>query len=97
MWLRSIGKDRLYDSFKFRTCARYPSLIPGSKYKLPSKFLSTPARIFKSVDFPAPLGPNTPILAPRYIPRLMFLSNSFPVGVTCKQIHTLLTLLRLNR
>ena len=42
-----------------------------------------PERIFIRVDFPEPLLPRIPILAPRYIPRFMFLRISLPVGVTC--------------
>ncbi len=30
----------------------------------PSKFVSTPAMIFRSVDFPEPFKPSTPIFAP---------------------------------
>ena len=63
---------------------RYPTLIPSSRCSVPSKSLSTPARIFMSVDLPAPFAPRMPIFAPRYIPRLMFLMSSFPFGVTLR-------------
>ncbi len=38
--------------------------MPGWGRASPSYSLSTPAMIRKSVDFPAPFSPRTPILAP---------------------------------
>ena len=39
----------------------------------PSKFLSSPAMILRTVDLPEPFSPSTPILAPGKNERLMFL------------------------
>ena len=60
--------------------------MPSSRKISPSNSLSTPARIFISVDLPAPFEPKMPIFAPRYMPRLMFLMSSFPFGVTLRTL-----------
>ena len=75
-------------------------MMPSSRKISPSKSLSTPARIFISVDLPAPFAPRMPILAPRYMPRLMFLMSSLPLGVTLRTLpreRMIFTRLRLVR
>mmetsp|Transcript_36816 Transcript_36816/g.70540 ORF Transcript_36816/g.70540 Transcript_36816/m.70540 type:complete len:264 (-) Transcript_36816:120-911(-) len=64
------------------SCCRYPILMPSTSSHVPSKSLSTPARIFMRVDLPAPLPPKMPIFAPKYIPSDTFLRSCFPLGDT---------------
>jgi hypothetical protein len=47
------------------SCARYPTFTPSARHTVPSNSESTPASALSSVDFPTPLGPSRPILAPR--------------------------------
>mmetsp|Transcript_7138 Transcript_7138/g.23902 ORF Transcript_7138/g.23902 Transcript_7138/m.23902 type:complete len:208 (-) Transcript_7138:22-645(-) len=75
---------------------KYPILIPGSKYTSPSNAVSTPAKIFINVDLPAPFAPKIPIFAPKYMPRLIFLINSFPVGVTLRTLFMLKIIFRVS-
>ena len=45
-------------------CGSQPTVAPAASSALPLEGSSTPAMIRSSVDFPAPLGPSTPIFAP---------------------------------
>jgi hypothetical protein len=49
--------------------------MPACGLAVPSNSVSTPAMIFSSVDFPEPLSPTSPILAPGKKHRLMFLRS----------------------
>ena len=71
-WARGVGERR------GREACGGPALMPSSRWKLPSNSVSTPARIFISVDLPAPFPPRMPILAPSFQGRntpLLFDSN----------------------
>ena len=92
-WMFSITVS---PSSKGGSWGRYPTLMPSSRCMSPSNSLSTPARIFMSVDLPAPFAPKMPILAPRYMPRLMFLMSSLPVGVTLRTLERERMILRVS-
>ena len=46
------------------SCDKKPTVEPGVRRASPLKPSSSPAMIFNSDDFPEPLEPITPILAP---------------------------------
>lgn len=56
--------------------ARWPTVKPGVRRASPVYPSSSPAMIRRSDDFPEPLAPITPILAPGNIEMLIPLSTS---------------------
>ena len=54
----------VFSSFSGGSCWRIPTVAPGCRYASPLLACSNPAMIFRTVDFPAPFGPTTPIFAP---------------------------------
>ena len=59
------------DSSSAGSWARYPTAEPGVSRASPVYPSSSPAMMRRSDDFPDPLAPMTPILAPGYIEMLM--------------------------
>jgi hypothetical protein len=51
-------------SFSGGSCWSMPTVAPGASTVSPFEAVSRPAMIRSTVDFPAPFGPTTPILAP---------------------------------
>jgi hypothetical protein len=51
-------------SFSAGSWASSPTEYPGASIASPLDGWSSPAMIFRTLDFPAPFGPTTPILAP---------------------------------
>mmetsp|Transcript_38442 Transcript_38442/g.114037 ORF Transcript_38442/g.114037 Transcript_38442/m.114037 type:complete len:323 (+) Transcript_38442:1771-2739(+) len=83
-------------SLRSGSCSRYPILIPGARNTFPSQLVSRPDRMFMRLDLPLPLAPRMPILAPRYMPRLMFLSSSLPLGATLRILSNDRMILRVS-
>jgi len=55
-------------------------LIPSAAQASPVKSLSIPAMMRRSVDFPAPFTPTTPIFTPGRKERRMFSKHFLPPG-----------------
>ena len=64
----------------FGSCSKYPTLTPSAAHASPPNSLSNPAIILRSVDFPAPLTPKIPILAPGIKESVIPLKTSRPPG-----------------